>query len=207
MSNPDSRLPLLPTEVTAVTTPSVVMMTLAEIAKRDGVARPGVSRTAKRLIDDHGLMHERDGRGRIVRVNAAEYDHLRSKHGDPSKSQVSTKPHDAPSHVTAGESYNDALRIKTWIEVERSRLTLAEQKRELMRVASVLDAIVQCGIEIARIVDRLPNQADDLAATLARDGVHGVRGALKSYAHKMRTEIADALNAIAAAEPETEEGK
>jgi hypothetical protein len=188
--------------------PRAVMMSIAEIAKRDGISKPGISRTVKRLVSDHGLTVERDAQGRVAAVNVAEYDHLREKFGNAFRAQAPAKtetpPLDAPPLAKAGDSLDEAQRQKAWIDAERSRMRLAEEKRELIRVSAVVDAVGACGMEIARIIDRLPNVADDLAAAIGRDGVHGVRVLLKSLAQKIRTDIAEALSAIAAAAPEFE---
>lgn len=183
------------------------MWTVSEVAARDGVSKQAVSKKVKALADKHGLSVERNGQGHVVRLNVAEYDHLRSRFGDPSKDQrplfdgaAGTLPTGAKAAEPEkpNESYDEALRQKTWHEAEKRRLELAELKGDLVRVAAVVDAVVRCNEEITRIVDRLPSATDDLAAAVARDGAHGLRVELRKLATRIRDEIGDAMEAVAA---------
>jgi hypothetical protein len=198
------------TPVNAVNaTPRSVMLSIAQLATRDGVSKAAVSRKVKQLIGRQGLAVERDEQGRVAAVNSVQYDLLRGRVDDPSKAQAPQRSEpariaDAPS-IVDNESYNEALRLKTWQDFERARFNLAKDKREYVRAAGVADAAVACGADIARIVDRLPAAADELAAAAGREGVHGVRVALKKLAARMRTEIAHTLATLAAAAPETED--
>ncbi len=57
---------------------AMVMLSPGEIATREGVSKQAISKTVKRLIEEHhDLPVERDARGRIVRVSLA---HL-ERHG------------------------------------------------------------------------------------------------------------------------------
>jgi enoyl-CoA hydratase/carnithine racemase len=47
--------------------------------------------------------------------------------------------------------------------------------------------------KVVETVDQLLQSADDLAAAVAQNGVHGLRAALKKLAFEMKTDIADAL--------------
>lgn len=189
------------------------MMSITDLAKRDGIAKPTVSIKVKQLIIGHGLQVERDVRGRVCRVNAAQYDHLREKFGNAIRSQAPPKSSEAlplndplPSVPAASaDSLEAAQRKRAWIEAERAAMRLAEERGELVRVASLGEAIGECGGKIVHIIDRLPHAADDLAAAAARDGAHGVRVALKAIAHHLREDIAAAMSEIAAASPEFEE--
>lgn len=197
------------------------MWPIGRIAERDGVTKQAISKQVKRLVGQHALVVERDRQGRIAAVNVAEYDHLRGRFGDPSKAQA---PAPSPVAILAQadlplapaqspaspESYDEALRQKTWIAAEKSRLELDELKGELLRAGAVDAAVLRCGEDIARIIDRLPNAADDLAVAVARDGVHGLRVTLKALARRMRTDVAAAMDTLAKAptdasadEPET----
>ena len=193
---------------TANSTPAAVMMTITEIAARDGVSKPTVSVAVKKLIAS-GLEVERDARGRVARVNVAQYDHLREKFGNAIRAQAPPAP--PAQHDTlplAPDALDDSLIAaqtrRAHIEAERAALRLAEDQGDLVRKAGLLDAVSDAGVTIARIIDRLPQAADDLAAAVGRDGPHGARRALKEIAQKMREEIATALSAIAGEAPEFE---
>ena len=106
---------MLMSEATGVNVapPRAVMLSIGEIAARDGVSKPAVSRKVGQLVERHGLTVERDGQGRVARVNVAEYDHLRGRFDDPSKVQAPAAP--IPSATQKpGETYDEALRQRTW---------------------------------------------------------------------------------------------
>lgn len=182
--------------------PRAVMWSIKQIAERDGVSRPAISQAVSRLVKQHGLTVERDGQGRVSAVNVAEFDHLRGQYRDPTKDQRPEPP--APAAGPSSESFDEASRQKEWLAVERAKITLAETKGELISAAGVANALVNAGADIARILDRLVNATDDLANAVAREGVHGLRVALKKQAGRMRTEIADALAKVATDAPAEE---
>lgn len=184
--------------------PRAVMWAVSQIAARDGVSKQAVSKKVKDLVERHGLAVDRDAQGRIAAVNVAEYDHLRGRFGDPSKAQA---PRAAEAAPPASESYDEALRQKTWHEAEKRRIELYELQKKLVRTDSLADALARCGEDIVRTIDRLPNAADELAAAFAREGVHGMRVALKAIAVRMRQDVAQALADIAAGSPATEEDR
>lgn len=175
------------------------MWTVSQVAERDGVSKQAISKKVRDLADKHGLAVERDTRGHIIRLNVAEYDHLRGRYGDPSKSQA---PRRDQSDSPRGESYDEALRQKTWHDAERARINLEELKGELIRVSAIVEAVDHCGTAITHTVDRLINDADDITAAIARDGVHGCRVILKTIAARMRSDIADALSDLARSSPQ-----
>jgi DNA-binding transcriptional ArsR family regulator len=185
-------------EATGVNTapPRAVMLSIGEIATRDGVSKPAVSRKVGQLVERHGLAVERDAQGRVARVNVAEYDHLRGRVDDPSKAQAPAAPI-APAVQTPGETYDEALRQRTWTEAERARLKLEEERRQLVRVAEVADAAALCAEDVIRVVKRLTNSVDDMANALAREGAHGLRTLMKTITDRQCTEIADAFERLA----------
>lgn len=193
-------LPDLPTEVA---TPEV-MWAPARIAERDGVTREAVLKLARDYVEDHALAVDRDARGRISTINVVAYDLIRSRIGDPSKAQTRQRPA-APAHLTDLNSYDEALRQKTWHEAEKRRLELAELKGALVRKDRLQGAVLLCGEEIVRVLDRLPQAANDLAIAVAKDGEHGLRTALKALASRLRSDVATALSNIAAGAPAHDE--
>lgn len=172
-----------------------VMMSVAELAERDGVSRPAISQKVKRLVEQHGLSVERDDRGRVSRVNVAHYDLLRERVGDPSKDQRPQR--DDQQSPTDPDSYDEARRKKTHYEAERERLLFEAQVGELIKVADLEPAIDACAEKIAAVIRGLQGETDALASAVARDGVHGLRVALKALETKMLAEIATALEGIA----------
>lgn len=167
------------------------MLSIAALAKRDDVSKPAVSRKVKQLRAS-GLHVETDAQGRVIAVNAVQYDALRGRHDDPSKAQAATMPPDADN-----ESYNEARRVLTWTEAERAKLKLEAEQKLYVRVEDLEAALADAGETIVEIADRLQQSADDLAAAVARDGVSGLRAGLKKLAADFKTDIADALAAVA----------
>lgn len=185
---------------TQVDAPRAVMWSIKQVAERDRVSKQAVSKRVKRLVEQHGLSVERNSQGAITALNVAEYDHLNGRYSDPSKTQAPRS--ELPDAIKPSESYDEALRQKTWHEAERRRIELDELKRKLVRVDDVLPALARCAEAIVMTIDRLPNSADDLAGAVAREGTHGLRVELKKIAVGLRKQIDKALTAVAQAMPE-----
>jgi predicted ArsR family transcriptional regulator len=173
----------------------VIMMTAGEIAQRDGVTPQAVTKKFRELAE-RGLEVERDARGRISKANVVQYDLLRDRVGDPSKDQRPQREEE-PTLAADPQSYDEALRKKTWYEAERKRLELEEQVGALIKVAEIEQAIDACAEAIAAVVRRLQSETDALATAVTRDGVHGLRVALKALETRMLADIATALDGIA----------
>ena len=171
-----------------------VMWTAAQVAARDKISKQAVTRRVRDYAVNHGLRVARNHKGSILAFNVVEYDHLRGRYGDPSKTQVpKADPLDEPIAVAPNETYDEARRQQAWLDAERSRLALDEAKGRLVPVDAVRDAITTAGGIIASILDRLPNAADDLAQIVAREDNHATRNWLASEAVRMRKEIVTAL--------------
>jgi DNA-binding Lrp family transcriptional regulator len=194
MLTPDSRPVDAPDVAVLPLAPAAVMFTVSEIAERDGISKQAVSKRVKALVDDHGLAVETDARGNVARVNVVHYDLLRERHGNPSKDQRPAPS--TESSAPAGDSYEEALRLKTHYEATRKGIELDEQMGKLVRVDELQQAVADVGAEIAAIVGKVEQEADALAAAGMRDGPHGIRVALKQVKFRMLTEIADALDAL-----------
>lgn len=173
----------------------------SKIAARDGISRQAVSKMVASLIREHGLPVQRDARNMITAVNVAAYDELRARHGDPSKHQAPAAlppapPPDAPA--TAPDSYDEALRQKTWIEAERARIKLQAETGALVIAERVAAAQSEAGARIAAALSRLRGEGDAICAAVARDGLHGATGELRRIERELGEAIAAALDAMAA---------
>jgi hypothetical protein len=196
---------MLTGEATQVNAPSAVMKSIGEIAERDHVSKPAVSRKVKQLVAKHSLQTERDAQGRVAKVNVAQYDELRGRTDDPSKAQSKKPPAPAvntPAKLPDTESYDEALRQKTWVEAERARFAFDKDRGKYVEAAGVADGASDCGKEIARIVNRLQASSDELAVAVGREGVHGLRLELKKISERMLTDIANALGQLATNAPD-----
>ena len=173
------------------------MMSIGELARRDGVKPPGVSRRVKQLRES-GLQVELDSHGHVALVNSVQSDELRGRFGDPSKVQAPSG-HTAPPEGQS-ESYEEARRVLTWIDAERAKLKLEAEQGLYVKIDELVPALEAAGVEIVGIIDRFVQASDDLAAAVAQGGVLGLRTALKKLVFEMKNEAADALAKVAAAE-------
>jgi len=172
--------------------PRAVMWSVAQVAERDGVSKPTVSIRVKRFVEQHGLTVERDAQGRVARLNVAEYDALRGRYDDPSKAQAPRSRGD--SDESTNETYDEALRQKTWLETERRRIDLDVVRGKLVDTESVAQGHDRGASVVIEAIERIDDHEDDLAPIIKTAGL-GV--ALKRLKILMRREIADALRAEA----------
>lgn len=185
--------------------PPEAMWSVSAIANRDRVSKPTVSNHVARLVERHNLTVTRDGRGRVSSVNVVEYDTLRERYADPSKAQAPRQ--DAPAVPVPypppvdNKSYDEATRRRAWLDMEKRRLEVAELRGRLIRADRYGEAVGRCGDELARIVDLLPQEADELAVKLGLDDVHAVRVALKAMARQLRTNLSKAFETLRADAP------
>lgn len=187
-----------------------VMWPISRIAERDGVSKPNVSQIVKRLCERQGLTVTRDHLGRVSLVNVVEYDALRERYGDPSKAQAPARSEEGeggeatPARVSPlapKNSYEEAVRVRAWHEVEKRRLEVGELRGKLIRADRYTAAVGRCSDELVRVIDMLPQEADAIAAELNLDEVHRLRLALKSLARRLRERCADAFDTLAAEAP------
>lgn len=172
------------------------MWSIAEIAVRDGVSKPTVSVRVKRFVEQHGLTVERDEQGRVARVNVAQYDTLRGNYSDPSKAQAPTPTQTgAPDAVDirSSESYDEALRQKTWLETERRRIELDQIKGRLVEASIVAEGYDKAASVIQDVLNALEDMADDLAAVVGREGARGLAPALRKLGVELQGKICAAL--------------
>lgn len=173
----------------------IVMATPAEVAARDGVSKQAVTKMVRRLVDEHDLPIERDGRDRIVRFSLAHYDHYRAEFASSEKVAVRREMPASPS-ANSSTSRDEALRQEAWLKVGREKIRRQEQVGQLVRADRTRDALIVCGREIQASIARLQNKADDMALAVSREGAHGLRVLLRQIAFDLNTEIADRLAAI-----------
>ena len=168
--------------------PRAVMLSVKEIAERDGVSAPTISDKVKRLVEKHGLTVERDHLGRVRAVNVAEFDHLLGRYSDPSKAQAPKRetPHDS-------ESYDEAIRRKTWHEAERKRIELEQLRGNLIATQDVIYGYERAAAAMTEAIDRVDEFADDFAAAVGKDGVRGAELTLKRLKAALLEDLTDAL--------------
>lgn len=184
------------------------MATPADVAARDGVTKQAVTKLVRRLVEDHGLPVERDGRDRIVRFSLAHYDHLRGQFASSEKTASArgeTQPQQKGDLQPSSTSRDEALRQEAWLKVGREKLRRQEEMGQLVRADRLRDALASSGREIQNVVARLQNRADDMALAVSREGAHGLRVLLRQISFDLNTEIADKLSSVALASTEHDE--
>jgi len=181
-------------QVNAAALPAALMMTVAEIARRDDVTSAAVSRSVKRLAKK-GLQVTRDGNNRVTGINVAQYDTLKGQHADPAHAQ-------APKAKAAKEptTYEDARTRQALYDGELTRLKLAREVGDLVPRADVEHAMATAGHRIGNVIDNLAGSVDELAAAYTTGGLQGLRVKLKELVHKARCDVADVLDAGAKGE-------
>ncbi len=161
-------------------------LSIAEVAKLKDVSRQGVHERVQRL-EARGLISTRPGPGRTRLVNLAEYDAAVKETTDLVRSQngggatVQWPRSGSDSKILAHEQARRAS-----YDADLKKLDLEQRRGELVAVAAVRDAAIQCGGVMVQLFDRLPSYADEIAAAVAKDGASGVRQFLKQLAHSMR---------------------
>ncbi|MEE9983602.1 hypothetical protein [Agrobacterium pusense] len=180
-------------------TPDNLFMWSAEqIAARDGVTKQAVSKTVQAILAVmKNVPVERDGRGRVLRISLAHYDHHRERFMNPAK--MATPP---AEKTFQSDSFEEASRQKEWLKVHREKIRLEEDISNLIRADKLNEASRTIKHEISLIIHRLQNRAEELAAIVAKEGVHGARVALRTIAHDMANDIADRMVGLAADAPE-----
>lgn len=183
---------------------SDVWLPLKAIAARDGVSRQAISKQVARLIEQHSLEVQRDGRGRVGAINIVHYDDLRRRFGDSAKIRE-VDPGPSISDPSEDATLDGARRIKLVHETVLIRLRLKEESGDLVRMDSLTAATDRLVEEFIRIVDLLQH-ADQIAAAVQRGGLHELRILLKRLNHETRAAIAESFTALARSAPATDEG-
>jgi len=179
-------------------------MTITELARRDSLSKPVVSRTVKKLVEQHDLEVTRDGRGRISGVAVVQFDHLRKQFTSSIKVQAAKKSESVRITVRESDSLDEARRKSMWLDVEKKeferqlllgKYILAEKQRE---------SAEYCGRAIQNIMNQLPNKVDEIAAGITKEGTSGGRVVLRRIRDEILEQIADRLESIGQQAPKVD---
>lgn len=190
-----------------------VMWSVAQIAARDGVSKPAVSKTVKKLTEARPETPiERGAQGQVLRVSLAHYDEYRQRHVNPAKATAPLRSPDGSNEPRGSgdagrlprdeESFDEARRQAEWLKVGREKIRHQEDASQLIRKDKQEQAAAAIGGQIQAIVRRLPNKADEVALAVSKEGVHGARVLLRQIAFEIGNQIADKIEEIAEAAPE-----
>jgi hypothetical protein len=187
----------------------LVMYSVAQIADRDKVSKQAVSKAVKKLLDERpDTPVVRGNQGQVLQVSLAHYDEYRQRFVNPAKAtapirSISTGTIGGP--VDPSDSFDEARRQNEWLKLGRERIKHQEDLKQLVRKDKLEEANRIIAREIQNIVKRLPNNADQIALAVSKEGVHGVRVLLRTIAFDLGNAIADRLVAVSGEAPETDE--
>ena len=197
------------------------LVSIAELARRVGLARQVVHRHVRRLVED-GVLEVRRGPGGRVLVDEAAYRRARAAMRDVSRdlgSEVAAdQPRDpvdayagpdtemcvggaaalAPSAdaPAAGTAYREARAARERVELELKRLQLMQRRGELRPVEDIEAAAMDAGRAIARRLDQLIQSADEITTAARKRGADGVREMLAGLVRDVRRGVAEDLAAL-----------
>ncbi|MDI6834820.1 MAG: hypothetical protein QMD99_03780 [Rhizobiaceae bacterium] len=191
-----------------------VMWSIAQIAARDGVSKPAVSKTVKKMLEARPETPvERGAQGQVLGISLAHYDEFRQRHVNPAKATAPLRPiegslvdgrrlADPPRLVPDQDSFEEARRQSEWLKVGREKIRHQEECGQLVRRDRLEDGHKAIGAALLSIIRRLPNRADAVALAVSKEGVHGVRVLLRELAFEIGNQMADKLAELAEAAPE-----
>lgn len=175
--------------------------TVADLAKRKGIARQSLHERVDRLEADGLITVRREGRSKLI--NVAEFDRAVGEVGDAVK-EAAFAARDPEVDADKNPALRDHQARAAQYGADLKFLDLEERLGRLIPVAEVEEAAQRAAEAIVRVIDRMPSYAEAIAAGVAKDGSHGARGALKEMAREIRQGVAEAMGVLAgAAEPLT----
>lgn len=82
------------------------------------------------------------------------------------------------------------------VQARRAHLEYQERAGEVVPTAQVSASAAACGEVVVRLIQGLSGRADDLAAAAIKDGVAGVRSALRAIERELRQRISEEFAAM-----------
>jgi hypothetical protein len=183
-------------------------LNVSELARVRGQDKGGISRRVARL-EELGALTTRPGPGRTKLINADEFaravetltDTVREANG-----RRATGPRESNGGASSDPVLGREQARRAKADADLKEMQRDERLGQLARVDDIASGAALQGETLARIIDRLPDRADDLAAVVAKEGSTGLRAALKVVARELRGALANAFAALAEA-PKPEAAK
>ncbi|NDV87984.1 hypothetical protein GTW51_14865 [Aurantimonas aggregata] len=110
-------------------------------------------------------------------------------------------PGSGGGNAAASSASSGLTKARTASEVYRAKiaeLEFNERVGQLIRVDDARRAMERCAEMLVRGLDQLPTHADDLATAFSRNGVAGLREALKGVSRDLRQTLSDNMRLTAA---------
>jgi DNA-binding MarR family transcriptional regulator len=168
-------------------------MGVSELAIHRGVSKQAISKRVAAL-EARGAIKTRQGTGGVKLVHVAQFAKAVEETGDPSYELTGrgSKRGQVPDYVYAEEQAR-----KTAIQADLAQLELEERLGYLLPRAEVEAAMVRCGEVMVRVIEQLQTNVDDWASAVAKNGVHGLRLAVKAEQRRLRERIAQEMRLLA----------
>ncbi|KYK49736.1 hypothetical protein A1D31_39660 [Bradyrhizobium liaoningense] len=184
-------------------------MMKAEYARHRGVSRQAIDYLIKHGKIPETAFIEQDGK-RVIDAAAADFALGESRErilleqsgdddavgNDPTFGSVA-----GAARSPQGENIAALTRARTATEIYRARMAELEYDQmvgKLMAVEDVTAAMQKCASVIVRELDQLPNFSDEIVAAFSRDGIQGVRMALKGVTRNVRVALEQNMRLAAA---------
>ena len=179
--------------------PDGLWLTVSDLARQRGITKGPLSRRVARL-EDQGLLTTRPGERGSKLINVAEFDKVTGETTDAVRELNGNTAKTAPLPLsTPGDPVlaREQARRAAY-DADLKQLDLKERLGQVVPIDDVEAAMVRVAETMVRTIDQLPSFADDLAAAVAKDGVHGARTFLKSKARDLRDALAKNLRLLEA---------
>lgn len=177
------------------------LITQADYARRKGRSRQYINR----LVNEGVLPTE--GERKLINPTAADAALPPSRKAataeptdadtpDTAAIPATSEPSSGPTvgqHLTRAKAHSETLRAKT------AELEYRRRVGELLPRDLVSDAMAEAGGKVARAIDRLVRDADEIAEAAVRGGAKEVRALLRGKIRNIRAEVAEFISL-----PETE---
>ena len=182
--------------------------TVSELARIRGVDKSAISRRVARL-EEQGLLRPKSGPRGTKLINVPEFERVSSETVDGIR-ELNGRSAKASRATSTGESAPELTREqarRTKADADLKELDRDERIRLLVRGDKVGEAVAESIRMHARIIDQIPNRAEENAAAVTKGGVAGARAFLRQLALDLRHDLADRAIEIVRAEAEQEGAK
>jgi DNA-binding transcriptional MocR family regulator len=170
------------------------LASVSALAALVGVDKAAVSRRVTRLEAQGLITTQCDGPGKPKLINVAAYLSATAQTGDAIRTAngVAAKA-EPPADLTLAQHQAR----KTAIQADLAQIELDRARGVLVRADDVRDAMAHAAGELVRGLESLAARADELASALARDGVAGLRAAIKDAVRDLRERMAADMTLLA----------
>ncbi len=172
----------------------MIEMSQAEYARHRGVSKQAVNK-----LIAAGKIPFRERAGRKV-IDAAAADFALGENRERIDTRPEREESESPRSFLGTESTAGLTKARTATEVYRARIAQLEYEERIgkkLDADAVTRAMQVCAERLVREIDQLPSFAEDLAAAFSRDGLNGMRAAIKDVSRRLRETLARSMTVTA----------